>query len=375
MTSQISAERRGFAVWLRTGRWPAVGAADCIESKFNPYHDPRNGQFTFAPGGPRSLARVIISDRRRSAGVVERSGSTIPSPPVPSARNGVALADASSAFLSDAVFRPNDADLLQRTQYRPPSRSGIGGNSRAFHDPMTLEQAFPGLHQRPGGAILALADNIFDLAGPGRELTTELSLQYSKRLIEQIKAVDPSYRHDSFGLPATLNGQMNEIGDLRLDRAEAFYRVRGEARPLQVETLRFLQRRTDRAYEEGLRKLKAGELGIRLSPEEALGNYVDRSVRDDLRSLYRELSISTDRNSQVRVNSREYDTSGTDRTYRRPDARVGDVAFDVTLSRKTSRTAQVRGFFNSDFKPRSVIIIRPSQLGRESTYAIVQPGK
>lgn len=78
---------------------------------------------------------------------------------------------------------------------------------------------------------------------------------------------------------------------------------------------------------------------------------------------------------QVRVNSREYDTSGTDRTYRRPDARVGDVAFDVTLSQKTAKTAQVRGFFSSDFRPQRVVIVRPSQLGPGSTYAIARPGR
>ena len=49
-----------FSIYLRTGQRVAVGP---IELKFNPYHDPRNGQFTFAPGGsvgnaaPRRAAR------------------------------------------------------------------------------------------------------------------------------------------------------------------------------------------------------------------------------------------------------------------------------------------------------------------------------
>ncbi|GAA4216323.1 hypothetical protein GCM10022253_12470 [Sphingomonas endophytica] len=42
--------RRDFSVWLRTGRRP-TRTADGIELKFNPYHDPRNGQFTSGPGG------------------------------------------------------------------------------------------------------------------------------------------------------------------------------------------------------------------------------------------------------------------------------------------------------------------------------------
>ena len=35
--------------------------------------------------------------------------------------------------------------------------------------------------------------------------------------------------------------------------------------------------------------------------------------------------------------------------------------------------AQIRGFFAADSKPTYVIIIRPSQLGAESTYAIPRP--
>ena len=46
---------------------------------------------------------------------------------------------------------------------------------------MTLEQTFPGLREGPGGSMLALADNVFDLTGPGHALTTDLSLEYRKR--------------------------------------------------------------------------------------------------------------------------------------------------------------------------------------------------
>jgi hypothetical protein len=55
-----SAERLAFEIYLRTGRRLA---AEILERKFNPYHDPRNGQFTFAPGGPRSIADPAFSDR------------------------------------------------------------------------------------------------------------------------------------------------------------------------------------------------------------------------------------------------------------------------------------------------------------------------
>lgn len=47
----ISAEerRRAFSVWLRTGRWPTPLRS--VELKFNPWHDPENGRFTFAGTG------------------------------------------------------------------------------------------------------------------------------------------------------------------------------------------------------------------------------------------------------------------------------------------------------------------------------------
>lgn len=51
MDIDMEEQRRAFGRWLRTGRLPTVRLADGTELKFNPYHDPRNGQFTFAPGG------------------------------------------------------------------------------------------------------------------------------------------------------------------------------------------------------------------------------------------------------------------------------------------------------------------------------------
>ena len=41
----------GFAFWLRTGRWPDRAPRAAIERKFNPWHDPDDGRFTFAGSG------------------------------------------------------------------------------------------------------------------------------------------------------------------------------------------------------------------------------------------------------------------------------------------------------------------------------------
>ncbi|MDT8760102.1 hypothetical protein MZO42_15485 [Sphingomonas psychrotolerans] len=43
--------RHAFSVWLRTGRLPGPAEASQPEFKFNPWHDTRNGRFTFAGAG------------------------------------------------------------------------------------------------------------------------------------------------------------------------------------------------------------------------------------------------------------------------------------------------------------------------------------
>jgi len=50
-------QRRAFAIWLRTGRRLRLGEEGAIEVKFNPWHDPANGQFTSAGRGQASGAR------------------------------------------------------------------------------------------------------------------------------------------------------------------------------------------------------------------------------------------------------------------------------------------------------------------------------
>jgi len=195
----------------------------------------------------------------------------------------------------------------------------------------------------------------------------------SDQLINQIRALDSDYRFDSLGFPQTLQGQIHQLNRLRFDRAAAFLRVRNEVRPLQVETLRIVQDMTDRAYTQGLKLLRAGKLNIRLSPQEALGNFIDRDVRIKLREYYGQHGINAAGKGPVRVNRRENDTSGGELRFRRPDVRVGNIAYDVTLTLKTLKTPQVRGFFSTNFQPSHVIIIRPSQIGLDSSYIITRP--
>jgi hypothetical protein len=121
--------------------------------------------------------------------------------------------------------------------------------------------------------------------------------------------------------------------------------------------------------------LEAGRIDTRLSARVGLGNYVDRTVRKELRNLYNQYGIISGDNLPVRVVGREYRTTEDERTFSIPDSRVGKMAFDMTLERKTPATPQIRSFFASDFQPDAVIIVRPSQLGPVSTYAIPRPRK
>jgi hypothetical protein len=52
-----SRQSSGFSRWLRTGRLPSVLSPDGLELKFNPWHDPADGRFTFAGTGVRQGAR------------------------------------------------------------------------------------------------------------------------------------------------------------------------------------------------------------------------------------------------------------------------------------------------------------------------------
>lgn len=56
-----------FSWWLRTGALPPVRGEDGVELKFNPWHDPANGRFTFAGSG-RHYAGGERTERQASAG-------------------------------------------------------------------------------------------------------------------------------------------------------------------------------------------------------------------------------------------------------------------------------------------------------------------
>ncbi len=58
-----------FLWWLRTGKLPPALSPDGLEIKFNPWHDPEDGRFTFAGAGRRYAAGgtdAVGSEKRRA---------------------------------------------------------------------------------------------------------------------------------------------------------------------------------------------------------------------------------------------------------------------------------------------------------------------
>lgn len=51
MRDSAHGQQSGCAIWMRTGRWRNPEASAGIERKFNPWHDPDDGRFTFAGQG------------------------------------------------------------------------------------------------------------------------------------------------------------------------------------------------------------------------------------------------------------------------------------------------------------------------------------
>ena len=150
MTSGKSRELLVFEIWARTGFLVTFkDEGDEDEAKFNPNHDPDDGRFTFGPGGgtlpPRS----------------SRAGQS-PSQTGHEARKPQTLAQ-----------REDTQARLIQAQFRPNPRVRIGGNGGPeLNDPLIIEHVFPTLSHAPGGAIVAAADNIFDLTGPAARVAS-----------------------------------------------------------------------------------------------------------------------------------------------------------------------------------------------------------
>jgi hypothetical protein len=281
--------------------------------------------------------------------------------------------------LDDGVYRPGADDphviLVGGAEEEEPSRRSNGPPD----DYTRLEDVFPGLNDAPGLAIpLAPIDGFLGVSALADEADLDGALGQYWALVHQIKQVDPTFADEELLPPDGIDGltrqeRTNLINNLRMTRAAAYYRARDDVGFLQVETLRFLRDVVDAAYEEAVSMADVGRLRPRLSRQEAIGNWMDAKVRADLEEMFASYGILYGPGADVIINNRDYETWENGQSYRLPDVRIRDASFDWTLVLKTIRTQQIRGFFRADSQPRAVVIIRPSQLGRDTTYLIPRP--
>jgi hypothetical protein len=253
-------------------------------------------------------------------------------------------------------------------------RHGIGGNEPPY-DIATLQDLIPGINNQPGVIIpLAPIDSFLGIGAVAGEANLAATTGVYLKLSQEIRAIDPTWRpHELQSLSEMSWEARNEaIRGLRIQRAVAIYRVKGDIRPLQLETLAVLQREVDKAYEEAEQEYNEGKLKSYFSKSEAIGNRVDRLVREKLQLTFNVNGIPFGRGLNLTINNR--DPVSAENSYTIPDARLGNVSFDWTMSPKSLSSAQVRGFFRADSAPDFVVIIRPSQVGGpNSTYIITRP--
>ena len=280
-------------------------------------------------------------------------------------------------LIDDGVHRPGqDGPLLTSTGGENADdgfRQGFGGNEPP-DDFMALQDVFPGLKDNPAVAVpLAPIDSFLGVSSLANEANLEATTAEYFKLADQIRAIDPSFHDLEFQPLAEMSrqGRANVINGLLFQRAVAYYQVRGDIRPLQVETLRYLQSAVDRAYGQAVREYDTGALKVPASRQLAIGNRVDELVRKDLSELFTTNRVHYGRGQNITINNR--DVRSEDQTYRRPDLRLGKASFDWSLVFKTFSNAQVRGFFRADSEPDYVVIIRPSQVARPSLYLIARP--
>lgn len=237
-------------------------------------------------------------------------------------------------------------------------------------DIRSIEQAIPSLAELKGFPLLiAIPDTFFDSS----RRKADAAAREADAIMREVERIVPQRFASKLDIRRPIESAVERLRDARLIRAAAAMRFQDDAAPMQVEMIRLMQKEADEAYNRGVKLLESGKLKLHISRELTLGNYVDGQVRTAIRRRFDRLKVDHAGSGPIRVNRRELETSGDERTYRRPDARVADVALDVTLSQKSYKNPQIRGFFSADFRPRYVIIVRPSQLGKDSSYILTKP--
>lgn len=170
MRDSAHGQQSGFAIWMRTGRWPDPGASAAIERKFNPWHDPDDGRFTFAgqgrhygSGGAGSPAATAPRKRGRfkprggsfgGAGVSGSFGEPLPAKPKAKpkpksrpGRNFPGWLPATPAPWPKPPAKPAPARPVRTPPLRPVERNGYTyylderGDPRKINVPKLAKEA------------------------------------------------------------------------------------------------------------------------------------------------------------------------------------------------------------------------------------------
>lgn len=142
-----SDQRRAFAMWLRTGRASPSGP---IELKFNPWHDPEDGRFTFAGtgqysgGGSGASMPGTPGKARRSLG-----GGTAPT-------SGRATRSRSGTAPAPVPAKPSSGAVIQLLEQKPKAPSSAPPGKRANAASEFIAGAGEGLYDTAAGTANAV---------------------------------------------------------------------------------------------------------------------------------------------------------------------------------------------------------------------------
>ena len=112
-----------FSRWLRTGRLPPAVSPDGLELKFNPWHDPTDGRFTFAGAGRHYGTGEADTVSGASSRTSARAGAT----PASVGRSKSQTATRSKPETSRTKPPASDAHRAVRPMSSPVQPRGIGG--------------------------------------------------------------------------------------------------------------------------------------------------------------------------------------------------------------------------------------------------------
>ncbi|WP_245824601.1 DNA/RNA non-specific endonuclease [Sphingomonas azotifigens] len=136
-------QRRAFTIWLRTGRRVRLDEGGAIEVKFNPWHDPSDGRFTFAGTGSTSKGGAGVAGQRKRKRVPPYGDD-------PKLKPIASLEEADAWRASELAKHPGDPDWREAIEVR---YRYYQDHFRPLPPPLSLAQrgAFVGGGGRFGG--------------------------------------------------------------------------------------------------------------------------------------------------------------------------------------------------------------------------------